>query len=281
MTIRCKFAGKPTTPAEHEDALWENIQWEDAKGLNADAVQMLVKCSWPLLTSLTLHVLTHDVTACHQLASNTWSTLEILDLSGVHLDQQTALALTASDWSHLKELKLSAWSAEVNAFAVLAQKTWSQLRSLEVQSTLMLPYSIEKLVKFQVSLLERLLLVDCSLTTHAVALLVQADWPLRDLELSGNSCWNQDGSATEYQQLANADWPYLQKLNISGVLNLDALCLAYLSRAAMPHLKELNLQVPLTDRAPITVPSEQLTRGDWPLLKQLNLGGMKVDSDSV
>ena len=42
-------AGKPQTPAEHEHVLWQNIQWEDAKGLDAGAVQMLVKCSWPLL----------------------------------------------------------------------------------------------------------------------------------------------------------------------------------------------------------------------------------------
>lgn len=65
------------------------------------------KCSWPLLTSMKLHALTHDVTACHKLALNTWSRLEILDLSGVYLDVPMALALTTSDWSQLKELKLS------------------------------------------------------------------------------------------------------------------------------------------------------------------------------
>ena len=233
------------------------------------------------LTSLTLHVLTHDVTACHTLALNTWSMLETLDLSGVHLDEPTALALTASDWSQLKEIKLSSWSAASNAFAILAQKTWSQLRSLEVHSTLMLPESIHKLAKFQFGVLDRLVLDDCSLTTHCIALLLHAEWPLRELELSGNSYWNQDGFAGEYQHLGLANWPFLRKLNVSGVLELDAKRLAYLSEAEMPCLEELNLQVPLTAKAPIVVPSGELTRGDWPLLKELNLGGMRLDSDSV
>lgn len=101
------------------------------------------------------------------------------------------------------------------------------------------------------------------------------------VELSGNSYWNRNGCATAYRQLGYANWPYLRKLNVSGVLNLDALCLAYLSVAEMPRLEELNLQVPLAARAPVIVPSEELTRGDWPLLKELNLDGMRVDSDAV
>ena len=210
--------------------------------------------------------------------------LEILDLSGVYLDVPMAVALTTSDWSQLKELKLSCWSIVTtlnNALAILAQKTWSHLRSLEVHSTLMLPDSIQTLAKFQVGLLEMLVLADCGLTTPAIPLLVHAEWPLRELELSGNSYWNRDGLATEYQQLGNANWPYLQKLNVSGVLNLDALCLAYLSGAEMPCLEELNVQVPFTARAPIIVPLEELTKGDWPLLKKLNIGDMRVGSDSV
>lgn len=64
---------------------------------------------------------------------------------------------------------------------MLVQKTWSQLRSLEVHSTLMLPDSMQTLAKFQVGLLERLVLAACRLTSRAIAVLVRAEWPLREL----------------------------------------------------------------------------------------------------
>ena len=258
------------------------MRWGDAKGLDAEAVQMLVTCNWPLLKSLTLHLLTHDVTACHRLASNTWSVLEVLDLSGVCLDKQAALALTAPKWSRLKELKLSAWSVQDHAMAILADKEWPQLRSLEVQSTIMLPSSIEQLTKLQVGVLEKLVLADCGLTAECIALLVQAEWPLKELELSGHSYWNQDGLAKEYWQLGNANWPYLQKLTVSGALYLDGTCVSYLTRANMARLEELILQVPfLSGRTPVKVPSEELTEGNWPLLKHLILYGMRFDSEST
>ncbi len=232
LRISSALSGKPRIPAEHED--WNDEVWEDAKGLNAPAVQQLSCCNSPHLKHLTIHLISHDVKACYYISGNTWSRLETVSLSGVFLDEQSATALAACDWPGLKELVLNAWSVHAKAVSILAQITWPHFKSLVFCSTLVHETIMASLVEIQHTVLEKLVLADCSVSAEGLAVLVKARWPLKELELSGHSYWNADGFAREYQELGKANWPNLRKLEASGVLAFDATCASYLTSASLP-----------------------------------------------
>ena len=185
--------------------------------------------------------------AAELLAQGAWPALKSLALRQrcIPLTADTLLVLGSdggSRWPHLTELSFAghslgdrdpAWVGQV----VQAMRAWPRLRRLE--------------------------LADCGVCDAGAAALAASGWDLRELDLAGNML-TADGAAA----LMLRAWPSLVALRLDRNPGLGDDGVSALGRLESPRLECLDLRGSETGHPGVA----GLACGDWPVLRELELG---------
>ena len=223
----------------------------------------------------------------------------------VHFDAATALLFIASIAKaapHLRALTLTSANLTPEAARALAETGW-RLDELDLSSNPKLgPAGFAALLAAPTYAIRRLALRRCFLTTASLQSLVDAAWPLEELDVSENE-FHGDAvgpaltalsqrhnlrrldmgecmlSAASFKALVEATWPALTFLGAAAAQATfdgpDALGAA--AFAGFPALEELDLSyVPMRAAG-----AALLGRRRWARLKKLDLCGARLDDAGV
>ena len=235
-------------------------------------LQVLTNGNWPRLQRLNIKYRAKlEMAAIRQLSKASWSSLTSLDLSRNSLSTDAISQLVLGKWPALKRLNLSCNRLDSAAIALLTQAEWP-LEELQLSDNRIGVEAMEELIQGRWPKLSQLTLRWNKLNSQTVAILAEANWPLRYLDLGQNPL-----DANAMAHLGRGRWPNLATLIWAGNCLAPAETIGELCKAAWPHLVSLNLSKVLLSGAEIA----GLCNAYWPKLSMVDLAGNCLDEVSM
>jgi len=237
-------------------------------------VQNLLLNNWPQPEGFDLsdsEITHHEI----DILVNKWSwpQLKLLYLSGNEINDKGLEILSRGNWPLLETLTLSKTNiTEVGVETLVNQAKWLELKHLDLSENEVNDRGFEVLSQGNWTLLEVLNLKATNMTAVGVEVIVhRAKWPqLIHLNLSQNEI---DDDAIE--ELAQANWPLLEKLDLSYTKITKRKYLSFVLNTKWPSLEEIRMDSvgEFARRA--------LLQKNWPLLEELNLRYGEITQNEI
>ena len=193
---------------------------------------------------------------------------------GLHPESAALLQIVKIRWSQLRFIDLNNSSLMVEGINTLITAPWHSVSAMKLDTCLMGDEEVACLSTCTWPLV-CLSLYRVWLDTPAVAHLSSGNWPnLKKLNLSNN---NFPLPAAAIAQLVQDRWPLLECLCLYGNGFDDIDVLRQLKRGDWPLLKVLQLDCNALPPAS----AADLIEGNWPLLQKLRVSFSTVDSYTV
>ena len=157
-------------------------------GLNADAMALMGKADWPLLSLYLGHEPVLDAAAVSHLSVAKYSLTKLM-LSDITITAAMAAAaeLARLKLPHLNSLSLVATDMTAAAVAELAKAQWPALQHLELSDSHLDASALQHLSKMPLLALKSLKLTDAYISENGSFWISQGSWPrLEELSLEGN-----------------------------------------------------------------------------------------------
>ena len=213
-----------------------------------------------------------DAKSLAQLTAMHWPLMSYLNVSGNDFDSPAMTQLAKGAWPQLYELVLSNNQIDTAAMAELVHGNWPLLSTLDLSANpLSEPAALGMLKEANWLKIQYLLLSGVQLSPPCVQSLLQVDWSLWQLDLSGAGL---DSSAILV--LAQSRLSTLLTLVLSDN-KLAQVAISHLVSASFPQLHTLDLPRNRLDMISV----EQLVRGKWPKLFTLNLTDNCLDNNAI
>ena len=253
----------------------------------------LAKGRWPVLQSLDLCSCKLTVPALRQLARAQWpqmrhfSTGDHEDLDRARCDVHTVDPLTEANWPHLESLDIGLWEC---IHLSSANPRWPNLKSISLSSIFRMPdasttsltsinlhdpepQSVDFLLAMQLPLPQKLVVEtypDYWATEILDFLLLRGNWPaLTILLLAGQGLLSSG-------PLATCCCPNLKQMRLLNC-HISTAAIRLIVSCKLCKLEVLDLAESRVDEWGL----EYLTHAQWPLLKTLNLGILKLRYETV
>ncbi len=182
----------------------------ESKSVHMDPLKHLHMGKWPCLERIICHGHYGDALPVSCFWCDASSNLQVATMSMCSLGADMIQSLVTT-CPHLHDLELTACKLEASALACLNQARFSRLDSLSLNITPLGWSDVRSLTSCNLPALQRLTLVNTSLSVLAAMHLAQGCWPkLEQLHLFGNQL-NEEAVA----YLVKGEWPLLQELGLS------------------------------------------------------------------
>ncbi|KAL3135728.1 hypothetical protein ABBQ38_006196 [Trebouxia sp. C0009 RCD-2024] len=247
-------------------------------GLNSSIISKLAAGDWPVLKHLSFSNNKLSTTGIKAMAGGNWPRLEHLDLSSNKLNAEAITHLTRLGWSRLSGLELhDNPDMDAKALRRLASGPWPLLKGLGISGQFSLSYLVTE-AAFAWPLLDSVYLA-CDGPPQAVDF--AGVWQnMRNMQIK-TQCpsWMPSFSMPVMLELIEADWRYLQSLDLS-YSHLGSEGLSQLFLGKWPLLSQLDVSHLRLARADFRPSNYKgLACGTWPQLTHLCLSHNWMDDD--